>query len=309
MFFIDKKRFFDYNDQGKGGISLSTTYHIDHNHINEPLRFDRLSLIQIGTIRCREDASLSKHLHRNWFELTIVTHGNATVVTNGVPVKLSEGDIYLSFPAEFHEIIPEGNTPLHFDFFSFSTDHAPFLEDLESIMQNFAAAQERLLHSEMIRALVREVLSQLQLPESIPYRYEMLSAQLLQIYISLVRHFKDITPAADLFNASHTRQFCFSIMHYIDTHLYTMNSTGELAKLTNYNYSYLSHLFHSVTSQTLSGYFQKKRLEAASALLKENDLQISEIASLLHYSSVYAFSKAFRTHFGISPRAYRDQFR
>ena len=288
---------------------MSTTYHIDHNHINAPLRFDRLSLIQIGTIRCREDASLSKHLHRDWFELTIVTNGTATVLTNDVPIKLSEGDIYLSFPAEFHEIIPEGDSHLHFDFFSFRTDHAPFREDLEYIMQNFAAAEERILHSDTIRTLVREVLSQLQLPESIPYREEMLSAQLLQIYILLVRHFKDIAPVSDLFNATQAQQLCFSVMHYIDTHLYSMKNTGELADLTNYNYSYLSHLFHSVTSQTLSGYFQKKRLEAASALLKENDLQIGEIATLLHYSSVYAFSKAFRTHFGVSPRSYRDQFR
>ena len=174
-------------------------------------------------------------------------------------------------------------------------------------MQHFARAEDRILHSSMIRALVREILAQLRLPEDTPYREEMLSAQLLQIYIHLIQHFKNISPAEPVYSASQAEQFCFSLMHYIDTHIYTMKTPGELAEVTNYNYSYLSHLFHKVTSQTLSEYFQKKRLGTAAALLGENDLQIGEIAAMLHYSSVYAFSKAFRTHFGVSPRAWRDR--
>jgi YesN/AraC family two-component response regulator len=75
----------------------------------------------------------------------------------------------------------------------------------------------------------------------------------------------------------------------------------------NYNYSYLSHLFHSITSQTLSAYFQKRRLETAAGLLSENDLSITQIAQMLQYSSVYAFSKAFRTYYGVSPREYRGK--
>ncbi len=285
---------------------MSTTYHIHYSHINEPLQFDKLKLVQIGTMHCRDSTAIARHLHRNWFELTILTHGSAIIRTNDVPVRLCEGDIYLSFPAEFHEIIPDGNEPFHFDFFSFQTDHAPFLEDLEYIMQNFAHAEDRILHSSMIRAQVRETLAQLRLPENVPYRNEMLTAQLLQLYILLVQHFKNITPTPSATTGAQAQQFCFSLMHYIDTHIYTMKTPGELAEITNYNYSYLSHLFHTVTSQTISSYFQKKRLETAAALLGEDDLQIGEIATMLHYSSVYAFSKAFRAYFGTSPRAYRD---
>ena len=286
---------------------LSTTYHIHHSHINAPLQFDRLKLVQIGTMHCRDATAIPRHLHRNWFELTILTHGSAIIKTNDIPVKLCEGDIYLSFPAEFHEICPDGTGGFHFDFFSFQTEHPPFLEDLEYIMQNFAHAEDRILHSSMIRTQVRETLAQLGLAEDVPYRNEMLTAQLLQLYILLVQHFKKTAPSPTVSSNAQAQQFCFSLMHYIDTHVYTMKTPGELATVTNYNYSYLSHLFHSVTSQTISGYFQKKRLETAAALLDEDDLQIGEIATMLHYSSVYAFSKAFRTYFGISPRAYREQ--
>lgn len=286
---------------------MSNTYHIDHNYIQNPLSFGNLRLIQIGTLHCKADASIERHLHHNWFELTILTHGGATVLTNDVPIRLREGDIYLSYPAEFHEIVPEGDTALHFDFFSFHTDYPPFLADLEEIMQRFPSAEERILHNDSIRTLVREVLAQLQLPQKMPYREEMLSSLLLQLYILLVRHFKNISPSEPAYNATQAQQFCFSVMHYIDTHIYTMKNPGELAEVTNYNYSYLSHLFHTVTSQTLSGYFQNRRLETAAGLLRENGLPITQIAQMLQYSSVYAFSKAFRSRYGVSPRAWREK--
>jgi AraC-like DNA-binding protein len=287
-------------------MHVSNTYHIDHNYIESPLCLGDLQLIQIGTLHCKEDASIGRHLHRNWFELTILTKGSATVLTNDVPVRLREGDIYLSYPAEFHEIVAEDDSTLHFDFCSFHTLHAPFVEDLEEIMRRFPSAEERILHNDTIRALVRETVAQLQLPERMPYREEMLASLLLQIYILLVRHFKNISPCDPVYNATQSKQFCFSVMHYIDTHIYTMKNPGELAEVTNYNYSYLSHLFRTVTSQTLSEYFQNRRLETAAGLLRENDLLITQIAQLLQYSSVYAFSKAFRTRYGLSPRAYRE---
>lgn len=288
---------------------MSATYHIDHNFINDPLILDKLQLIQIGTLHCREDDSIGRHLHRNWFELTILTHGSATVLTNDVPVPLSEGDIYLSYPAEFHEIVAEGDTTLHFDFCSFYTDHTPFVRDLEQIMQQFPDAKDRILHNDSIRSLVRETIAQLQLPEEMPYRNEILGALLLQTYILLIRHFGNIPHAQPVYNATQAQQFCYSVMRYIDTHIYTMKSPGELAEITNYNYSYLSHLFHTVTSQKLSDYFQNRRLETAAGLLGENDLLITQIAQMLQYSSVYAFSKAFRARYGLSPRAYRDRLR
>lgn len=283
--------------------ALSSVYHIDHNYIHQPLQFGDLHLFQIGTLHCPQDSVVERHLHHNWFELTILTEGSGTIYTNDHPVKVSKGDIYLSFPAEFHEIVSDDT--LHFDFFSFQTEVSPYRDDLERIMQQFAGADQRILHNDAIRGLVRDAIAQIQTPESTPYRKEILGAQFLYLLILLLRDFKDIEPGDSPYNATQSQRFCFSLMHYIDTHIYTMKHPGELAAVTNYNYSYLSHLFHAVTSQTLSAYFQKRRLETAAGLLRENGLSITQIAQMLQYSSVYAFSKAFHAYYGMSPRDYR----
>ena len=96
-------------------------------------------------------------------------------------------------------------------------------------------------------------------------------------------------------------------MNYIDTHLYSIKHLEVLAEVTGYSYGYLSDLFRKVTGNSLSGYFQEKKLQAAALLLQENKLQITQIAETLNYASVYAFSKAFRRQYGISPRQYRKQ--
>lgn len=286
---------------------MESRFHIDYNFIHTELSFGDIRLIQLGTRHCAPGEIVERHLHHNWLELTVVTSGAGTVRINDTVIAVREGDIHLSFPAEFHSLAAAPDTPLCYDYFSFHTANATYLADIERIMQQFADPKKRIIHSNTLRTRVREAIAQFNGDTELPYRAEMLGAQFLQIFISLVRHFKNDTRDLAVFNATHTQKFCFALMHYIDTHIYTMKNAGELADLTNYNYSYLSNLFHSATGQTLSFYFQKKRLETAAELLHEKDLQITQIAQMLQYSSLYAFSKAFRLRYGISPRTYRLQ--
>ena len=43
-------------------------------------------------------------------------------------------------------------------------------------------------------------------------------------------------------------------------------------------------------------------MEAARLMLSEGKLKITDIAERLGYSTLYAFSKAFKGHFGVSPK-------
>ena len=70
----------------------------------------------------------------------------------------------------------------------------------------------------------------------------------------------------------------------------------------NYNYSYLSALFSRVTGKTLRGYYLDRRLEIAKTMVLEKNKKIWEIAEMLNYSSAFAFSKAFISKYGISPK-------
>lgn len=54
-----------------------------------------------------------------------------------------------------------------------------------------------------------------------------------------------------------------------------------------------------ITSSSLSSNYRKKRLDAARLLIAEGRLSATHISELLHDSTVYAFSKAFKQEYGV----------
>ena len=90
-------------------------------------------------------------------------------------------------------------------------------------------------------------------------------------------------------------------MNYIDSHVYTIKSLTEISEVTGYNYNYASNIFKAATGETVMNYYRSKRLKSAALLLEEDKLSITEVASLLNYSSVYSFSRAFKERYGVSP--------
>ena len=123
-----------------------------------------------------------------------------------------------------------------------------------------------------------------------------------QITTYLVRDAEALAPPKKVTHDTSAEALCFRVMNHIDTHLYTMESLSELSELVGYHYSYLSTLFRKTTGATLADYYHGKKLSAAHLLLREGRLSVSEIADSLGYSSVYAFSKAYRNRFSLSPR-------
>ena len=96
-------------------------------------------------------------------------------------------------------------------------------------------------------------------------------------------------------------------MSYIDTHIYSLKNLEELTEVTDYSYGYLSFVFKKTTGETLCSYYIRKRMEAARLMLTEGNLKITEISERLGYSTLYAFSKAFKGHFGISPKNFKNK--
>ena len=58
---------------------------------------------------------------------------------------------------------------------------------------------------------------------------------------------------------------------------------------------------------SFSDYYQTRRLDMAKLLILEKKLKINQIAETLNYSSLYSFSKAFKSKYGGSPSRYLDK--
>lgn len=283
----------------KKATPMDKLYHLDY-FFKEPKTFGSVRLVQIGRLYCERTTVIPKHIHLNWFELTIVTDGEGTLITNGVEIPIKGGDIYLSFPADRHEILSSKEKPLKYDFFSFFTENKAHAEQLERIMQTFGDPKLRLFSDEKIGRLVENSISEFG-ETSRPHSDELLTLAFEMILIYLLRNFPLSPSQESVIGVGDADIFCYNLMNYIDTHVFTLKNLTELSDVTNYNYSYLSYLFKKTTGRTLLDYYRSSRLRVARSLVKENKLKISDISELLNYSSVYAFSKAYKDKYGICP--------
>ncbi len=69
--------------------------------------------------------------------------------------------------------------------------------------------------------------------------------------------------------------------------------------------SYLRARFRAVAGMGLGQHVRRLRMKRASDLLHTTSLSVSEIAGKCGFESLYAFSRAFKMEYGVSPRAYR----
>ena len=83
-------------------------------------------------------------------------------------------------------------------------------------------------------------------------------------------------------------------------------SVGSLARQTGYSADYLTNCFSVATGEHLSAYINRLRLERAVHLLRESTLAGKEIAWACGYASPSYFIRAFRAHFGQTPKTWRQ---
>jgi AraC-like DNA-binding protein len=85
-----------------------------------------------------------------------------------------------------------------------------------------------------------------------------------------------------------------------------INLSDYLSEKLNYNYTYLANLFSEVKGITIERFFLTHKIEKVKELLVYDDLNLTEIAWKLHYSSVAHLSNQFKKMTGITPTAFKN---
>lgn len=80
-----------------------------------------------------------------------------------------------------------------------------------------------------------------------------------------------------------------------------------LALQVGLNDTKLKRGFRQIFGTTVFGYLQLKRLERARSLLEERNMNVSEVAATVGYSSLSYFAKVFTQHFGTKPSFYLSE--
>ena len=270
---------------------ISATLHIEHK-----LRVDALYTFFYHE---KEQGFLFPGESHPMLELTYVDQGSLHSVADGQDLLLKQGDMVIYGPNQWHmqyadvEVAPRYVT-LTFDL----RDEA--IQPL--VNRKFTASRQ-------VVALLRQMLREHeQLDE---FSNDMIISQLNMLLLELLR--EAAAPSGvklQTSNAIHSEnEIIRKAQQYISSHIREKLSVPLVARQVDVSPSYLTALFHKNLQISPGEYIRRIKLQESKQMIRENDLNFTEIAAALQYSTVHHFSRQFKEKFGITPTEYAKSVR
>lgn len=85
-----------------------------------------------------------------------------------------------------------------------------------------------------------------------------------------------------------------------------VNYSDYISEKLGYDYTYLANIFSEVTGITIQQFIISHKIEKVKELLLYDELNLTEIAFKMHYSSVAHLSNQFKKITGLAPSFYKQ---
>ena len=232
-------------------------------------------------------------------ELTYVDQGALHSVADGQDLLLKQGDLVIYGPGQWHMQYADIGVAPRFVTISFELhgmELAPLMnrkftapQSVVSLLQNMLREQERMD----------------------PFSIEIILSQLNLLLLLLLR--ETASPRGGKLqtsNAIHSEnEIIRQAQQYISSHIREKLSVPLVARQVDVSPSYLTALFHKNLQISPGEYIRRIKLQESKQMIRENNLNFTEIAAELQYSTVHHFSRQFKEKFGITPTEYAKSVR
>ena len=95
------------------------------------------------------------------------------------------------------------------------------------------------------------------------------------------------------------------MVHYTDE-LPKVNFSDYLQEKLSYDYTYLANLFSETEGITIEHYIMSHKIERVKELIIYDEMNLTEIAAKMHYSSVSHLSNQFKKVTGLTPSFFKS---
>ena len=232
-------------------------------------------------------------------ELTYVDQGALHSVADGQDLLLKQGDLVIYGPNQWHMQYADIGVAPRFVTISFEIqgmELAPLMnrkftapQNVVTLLQNMLREQERMD----------------------PFSNEIILSQLNLLLLFLLR--ETAAPRGGKLqtsNAIHSEnEIIRQAQQYISSHIREKLSVPLVARQVDVSPSYLTALFHKNLQISPGEYIRRIKLQESKQMIRENNLNFTEIAAELQYSTVHHFSRQFKEKFGITPTEYAKSVR
>jgi AraC-like DNA-binding protein len=131
-----------------------------------------------------------------------------------------------------------------------------------------------------------------------PEQHDLLKSNLLMSGLELLDNKKSIL-------IEKIKNVITEMIHHSDE-LPKVNYSDYISEKLEYDYTYLSNVFTEVNGITIQQFIIINKIERVKELLLYDELNLTEIAWKLHYSSVAHLSNQFKKITGLTPSFYKQ---
>ena len=232
-------------------------------------------------------------------ELTYVDQGALHSVVEGQDILLKQGDLVIYGPNQWHMQYAEIGVAPRFVTITFDISAG----DLSSLLnRKFTAPQNTV-------TLLQQMLQEQEKMDA--FSSNIILSRLELLLLLLLREDKE--PRAGKLqtsNAVHSEnEIIRQAQQYISSHIREKLSVPLVARQVDVSPSYLTALFHKNLQISPGEYIRRTKLQESKQMIRENNLNFTEIAAELQYSTVHHFSRQFKEKFGITPTEYAKSVR
>ncbi len=231
-------------------------------------------------------------------ELTYVDQGSLHSVAEGQDLLLEQGDMVLYGPGQWHMQYADIGVAPRFVTVSFDISGA----DLSALTNRKFQSPQR------AATLLKQMLQEQERMDD--YSNDMILCLLNLLLLTLQREAGGHTERLKTAHALHAEnEIIRKAQQYISAHVREKMSVPMVAKNVDVSPSYLTALFHKNLQISPGEYIRRVKLQESKQMIRENNMNFTEIAAALQYSTVHHFSRQFKEKFGITPTEYAKSVR
>lgn len=275
--------------------------------------FDIPQIVTIHYFEYGKDFVFEGESHDFW-EFLCVDKGEVTVTADQATHRLKKGSIIFHKPGQFHSVATDGVIAPNLVVVSFVC-HSPAISFFEDKILPLGETERHLLAAVLAEAgdafltpLDNPYTRQLSgNPDRRPGSEQMIQLSLEHFLISLYR--KSCQPPADTrldksVKLKRDDETFRHILTYMENRLTETLTLEQICHDNLIGVSQLQNLFRSKCGGGIIEYFTRMKITRAKELIREKNMNFTQIADFLGYNSIHYFSRQFKKITGMTPSEY-----
>ena len=277
-------------------------------------------IISVHYFQYMSDFSFPGESHDFW-ELVCVDRGEIDALAGDRRLTLKKGNILFHKPNEFHNVLTNGKVSPSLVVIGFAC-HSPAIKSFEDQLMSVQDTEKELLAQIIVEA--RNTFSG-RLDD--PYQEELIfnsepltfgSAQLISHYLEQLmihlyrRYFSYSLPVRSsrfLAEASSGNDTYNRIVRYMEEHLGERMTIDRICRDNLVGRSQLQKLFRDTKGCGVIEFFSMMKIDTAKQMIRDNQLNFTQIADRLGFNSIHYFSRQFKQITTMTPSEYATSIR